>query len=91
MRKGIVLFISGFIFWLVINLINFDTLSVKTYSYIMELLFFVALYIMKYHSKEMLKRIVHNNERRIDVEIKNYSDLLGNLVPPPVLQGIKND
>lgn len=39
----------------------------------------------------MKKRKIHNRKIIMDFEIKRTNDLLSNLVPPPVLQGIKND
>lgn len=39
----------------------------------------------------MAKRKIHNRKIIIDFEIKKTNSLLGNLVPPPVLTGIKND
>lgn len=39
----------------------------------------------------MAKRKGHNRKIMMDFEIKRTNDLLSNLVPPPVLQGIKND
>ena len=39
----------------------------------------------------MLARRIHNRKIIIDIEIKRTSDLLSNLLPPHVLQGIKND
>jgi hypothetical protein len=39
----------------------------------------------------MARRKVHNRKIIIDFEIKRTNNLLSNLVPPPVLQGIKND
>jgi adenylate cyclase len=39
----------------------------------------------------MVRRKIHNREKMIEVEIKRTHDLLENLVPPPVLEGIKSD
>ena len=39
----------------------------------------------------MARRKIHNKKIIMDFEIKRTNDLLSNLVPPPVLQGIKND
>lgn len=39
----------------------------------------------------MTKRKRHNRNIIVDFEIKRTNNLLSNLVPPPVLNGIKND
>jgi hypothetical protein len=51
----------------------------------MELFFFIALFTLKSHQKEMSKRKHHNRKIIIDFEIKRTNSLLSNLVPPPVL------
>jgi class 3 adenylate cyclase len=50
-----------------------------------------TLMIFKSHHREMVKRKLHNRKIIMDFEIKRTNDLLSNLVPPTVLQGIKND
>ena len=49
------------------------------------------MFTVKNHHKEMARRKIHNKKIIMDFEIKRTNDLLSNLVPPPVLQGIKND
>lgn len=66
-------------------------LTVKSYTFVLELLYFLAMFTLKAHQKEMAKRKMHNRKIIIDFEIKRTNNLLSNLVPPPVLQGIKND
>jgi hypothetical protein len=64
---------------------------VKSYSYFIELILIIVLILFRSHVREMVKRKIHNRELMIGMEIKRTNDLLGNLVPPPVLLGIKND
>jgi hypothetical protein len=58
---------------------------------IFEMAFFSTLHILKNHMREMSRRKVYNREKYIDVELKRTRDLLGNLFPPLVLEGIMND
>jgi class 3 adenylate cyclase len=66
-------------------------LTIKTIPYFFELVYFCVLHYAQTYIKEMNKRKTYNKERIIEVEIKRTHDLLGNLVPPPVLEGIMND
>jgi class 3 adenylate cyclase len=66
-------------------------MTIKSFSYFFELLFVAAMIIYRSYAREMIRRKVHNREKMADVEIKRTNDLLGNLVPPPVLHGIKCD
>lgn len=76
---------------IVINVFSYKYLTFHSYSYAFELLFVTLMHVFRSHAREMTRRKVHNREKMIDVEIKRTSDLLGNLVPPPVLNGIKSD
>ena len=72
--------------WIVVIAMNSkENLTVKTYSIAFEMLFFVTMFTIKCHQKEMVKRKSHNRKIIIDFEIKRTNDLLSNLVPPPVL------
>lgn len=79
------------IIWIVVFAGNVAHISFKSYSYMIELIFVFAILLIINHSNEMTKRKSHNRKLIIDVETKKTNDLLNNLVPPPVLQGIKND
>ena len=63
----------------------------KTFSFGFEILYFIAILTVLSHLSEMKKRKRHNRKIIMDFEIKRTNDLLSNLVPPPVLLGIKND
>jgi hypothetical protein len=75
----------------IVNGIQYNNLTAKSCSYYIELLFIVLLLIFRSHVREMVRRKIHNREKMIEVEIKRTHDLLENLVPPPVLEGIKSD
>lgn len=76
---------------IVVACVNWSTVTIKAYQFLFELIYIIALHIYTYHSREMTRRKLHNQDKIMDVEIKRTNDLLSNLVPPPVLQGIKND
>lgn len=75
----------------ILNIIQYKELSVYSYSYVFELFFIGVVHVFIAHGREMMKRKLHNREKMIEVEIKRTNDLLSNLVPPPVLYGIKSD
>ena len=91
MRQIILTGIWAILCSVVINLTVFSELTIRTYSFLFELLFVITLLILRSYAREMVRRKVHNKEKMIDVEIKRTNDLLGNLVPPLVLLGIKGD
>jgi hypothetical protein len=64
---------------------NRDILHVKTYSFGLEIAYFIGILIVLSHQVEMTKRKRYNRKIIMDFEIKRTNDLLSNLVPPPVL------
>ena len=84
MKQILIVYVMSAIGWIVVISTN-DLLSVKSYSFGLELLYFFAMFIMKAHQKEMFRRKMHNRKIIMDFEIKRTNDLLSNLVPPPVL------
>ena len=91
LRYAVFIYILGFSIWIFTICSRYSFLTIESYSFILELVAFVTLHIFMYHSKEMTERRLHNTDKIMDVEIKRTNDLLSNLVPPPVLLGIKND
>ena len=66
-------------------------LTSQAFQYSFENVYFVLLHLIKTFIKEMNKRKTFNKEKIIEVEIRKTNELLSNLVPPPVLEGIMND
>jgi positive regulator of sigma E activity len=84
MRQALIVYSVVLIGWIVIIATNHN-LSFKTFSFGIELLYFIAMVVLKSHQKEMAQRKIHNRKIIMDFEIKRTNDLLSNLVPPPVL------
>jgi hypothetical protein len=84
MRQILVVHVLAAVCWIIVIATNSE-LSVKTYSFAMELGYFIAMFTFKSHMREMSLRKIHNRKIIMDFEIKRTNDLLSNLVPPPVL------
>lgn len=84
MRQVLIVYSVVFIGWIVMIATD-NNLSFKTFSFGIELLYFIAMVVLKSHQKEMAQRKIHNRKIIMDFEIKRTNDLLSNLVPPPVL------
>ncbi len=85
------LYFLGYLTWIIVICLTWDDLSTRSYTFLLELLFFFVIHTFKSHAVEMLARKNNNRKKIMDVEIEKTSRLLNNLVPPPVLQGIRND
>jgi hypothetical protein len=85
LRQVLIIFICNLILWVTLFSGSGSELTVKSYSFAMEMLFFLCMFTLKGHQKEMAKRKIHNRKIIIDFESKRTNNLLGNLVPPPVL------
>ncbi|CDW78012.1 adenylate and guanylate cyclase catalytic domain containing protein [Stylonychia lemnae] len=91
LRYAVLIYCLNLCFWIFVNCSSWMFLTVKSYSYFFEIFAFTSQHIFILYFQEMQRRKTYNNDKMIEQDLIKTNNLLSNLVPPPVLEGIKHD